>query len=117
MSVDIELRVDVFDMRLHRVARNRELFLNIKAIAAASEHLEHLPLTRSKRGSVGNGRACLLECRARRLFDTGRLRVDDFGHTVDGINETEILQTNKRICREPKNERARCQLHGDRVRQ
>ena len=41
MSVDIELRVDVFDMRLHRVARNRELFLNIKAIAAASEHLEH----------------------------------------------------------------------------
>ena len=51
------------------------------------------------------------------FFDTGRLRVDDFGHTVDGINETEILQTNKRICREPKNERARCQLHGDRVRQ
>ena len=43
MSVDIELRVDVFDMRLHRVARNRELFLNIKAIAAASEGISTPP--------------------------------------------------------------------------
>ncbi len=117
MSVDIELRVDVFDMRLHRVARNRELFLNIK-LSRPRASISNTSLSRGvKRGSVGNGRACLLECRARRLFDTGRLRVDDFGHTVDGINETEILQTNKRICREPKNERARCQLHGDRVRQ
>ena len=117
MGVNIELRVDMLDMRFHRIARNREPLLDIEAVTTTSKHLEHLPLARGKRDSISNCRACLFERHARCLFDINRPNVDNLSHALDGIDETEVLQANKRICREPKNERARRQLHGDRVRQ